>query len=70
MTPAGPQLLAIARNAITAAEPTATRSGTTQPGRRLTAAPVKSRRRKSHHEPDRQAAIQTRLTASAMIIDP
>ena len=40
VSPAGPQLLAMARNATSAADPTATRTGTTQPGRRLTAVPA------------------------------
>jgi hypothetical protein len=56
----------MARNAITAADPTATRTGTTHPGRRLTVAPVKSRRRSSHHEPARQATIHSTLTVEQL----
>src|SRR6516165_9149795 len=41
VSPTGPQLPAMARNATSAADPTATRTGTTHPGRRDTAAPVK-----------------------------
>ena len=70
VAPAGPQLLAMARSATSAADPTATRTGTTQPGRRLTAAPVKSRRRRSSHDPARQAAIQIRLTTTPTTSGP
>ncbi len=70
VSPTGPQLLATARNAISTAEPTATRTGTTQPGRRLTGVPAKSRRRRISHAPPRQATIQTRLTRHAITIGP
>src|SRR6516162_7125225 len=50
VTPFGPQLLARARNATSTADPTATRTGITHPARRLTGAPVKSRRRNRSHD--------------------
>src|ERR1700741_3701324 len=70
VTPAGPQLAAIDNSAITAAAPTATPTGTTQPGRRVTVAPVKSRRRCSRQAAVRQATIQITLTASPTISGP
>src|SRR3984885_13315587 len=41
VSPEGPQFEATAKNATATAEPTATRTGTTQPGRRLTGVPAK-----------------------------
>ena len=70
LSPVGPQLLAMARNATTAADPTATRTGTTQPGRRLTGVPAKSRRRIITHAPPRQATIQITLTMHAIASGP
>jgi hypothetical protein len=70
VTPFGPQPLAMASNAISAADASATRTGTAHPARRETGAPVKSRRRRRSHYPARRATIQIRLTATPATSGP
>src|SRR5262249_49980246 len=70
VTPTGPQLLATASKAITAAEATAPRPGAAHPARRRTGAPARSRRRRSSHDAPRHATIQIRLTTSPITSGP